>query len=396
MKLKIGAVILAAGGSKRFGAPKQLLLVDNKRMLQHVIDLVQSIGFAQVALVLGANKEEIERQLLLDKNSEVVFNPDWEKGQSTSVRKGVEVLEKNCDAIMFFLADQPFISQNLVRSEIEAFGNLGPEILVPVFDVARGNPVIFSKSCFKELKILEGDQGGRAIFKNHKIYELPWAEKEENKDIDTLEEYGEVMNKINNAHSHLSGIILAAGLSSRMKKSKLVLPWGEHTILGTVITVFQKAGMGEIVVVTGGYREVVEQEAAKYHVQSVFNQNFENGEMADSLKAGISNIMNHDTSAVFVALADQPGISSYDIEEMAKLYESEKPKMIIPSYEMRRGHPWLIDRSLWNSVLKIKPPRTMRDFIEENKAEIVYYIVKKSNILDDLDTPEDYERLRPR
>ncbi len=393
--MKIGAVILAAGGSKRFGTPKQLLLINNKRMLQLVLDLVHRIGFSQVVLVLGAYKEEIEDQIQFDQNLEVVFNPDWEKGQSTSVRKGVEVLEKNCDAIMFFLGDQPFISQRLVRAETSAFGDHSPEILVPVFDGARGNPVIFSKACFAELKNLEGDQGGRAIFNDHKIFELSWAEKEENKDIDTLAEYGAIMSN-NIAHSQLSTIILAAGLSTRMNQPKLVLPWGDHTILGTVITSFQKAEMGEIVVVTGGYREVVEKEAAKYHVETVFNKDFENGEMADSLKTGLSFLMTKDTQAVFVALADQPGISSYDIEQMAKLYESQKPKMIIPSYEMRRGHPWLIDRNLWESVMQLHHPLTMRDFIEANKNEIVYYLVKQSNILDDLDTPEDYERLRPR
>lgn len=393
--MKIGAVILAAGGSKRFGTPKQLLLVNNKRMLQHVLDLVHGIRFTQVVLVLGAYKEEIEDQLQLYEDFEVVFNPDWEKGQSTSVRKGVEALEKNCDAIIFFLADQPFTSQRLVRAEISAFGDHSPEILVPVFDAVRGNPVIFSKARFEELKSLKGDQGGRALFNKHKIFELSWAEKEENKDIDTLAEYGAIMSN-KNAHSQLSTIILAAGLSTRMNEPKLVLPWGENTILGTVITSFQKAGMGEIVVVTGGYREVVEKEAARYHVESVFNKDFENGEMADSLKTGLSFLMNKDTRAVFVALADQPGISSYDIEEMAKLYYSEKPKMIIPSYEMRRGHPWLIDRSLWESVMKLHRPLTMRDFIEENRNEIVYYLVKQSNILDDLDTPEDYKRLRPR
>lgn len=159
-------------------------------MLQWVIDLVQSIDFARIVLVLGAKKTEIEAKLQVSECIDIVDNPDWRLGQSSSVRKGVELLEKDCDAIMFFLGDQPFITKALVEREIEVYTESKPEILVPVFDGTRGNPVIFSKNCFSELRKIHGDQGGRAIFRNHPIYELSWSNVGENRDIDNSGDLG--------------------------------------------------------------------------------------------------------------------------------------------------------------------------------------------------------------
>ncbi len=203
------------------------------------------------------------------------------------------------------------------------------------------------------------------------------------------------MEKRQNAHRNISTIILSAGLSTRMKQPKLVLPWGKDTILGTVISAFKDAEVGDIVVVTGGSRELVEQEATKHNAKTVFNPKYENGEMVDSLKAGLAKIMDGNSTATFVALADHPFISSHDIRGMIDLYNKGKAKLIVPSYSMRRAHPWLIDRELWPDVMKIEPPDTMREFVNAHSNLIAYYIVEMSKILEDLDTPEDYERLRP-
>jgi molybdenum cofactor cytidylyltransferase len=71
-------------------------------------------------------------------------------------------------------------------------------------------------------------------------------------------------------------------------------------------------------------------------------------------------------------------------------------KLIIPSYAYRRGHPWLIPAMYIDEISKIKFPETMKSFIQRHENEIEYYLVKRSNILADLDTPEDYQRLKPK
>jgi molybdenum cofactor cytidylyltransferase len=69
--------------------------------------------------------------------------------------------------------------------------------------------------------------------------------------------------------------------------------------------------------------------------------------------------------------------------------------LVIPSYQMRRGHPWLVSRSLWNELLELKPPETLRSFLNRHLEDIHYVEVDNAGILLDLDTPGDYEKHKP-
>jgi len=68
---------------------------------------------------------------------------------------------------------------------------------------------------------------------------------------------------------------------------------------------------------------------------------------------------------------------------------------MIPSYQMRRGHPWMLDRSLWAAALELRLPTTLRDFLNQHASLIHYLPVDTVSVLQDLDTPGDYERFRP-
>ncbi len=190
-------------------------------------------------------------------------------------------------------------------------------------------------------------------------------------------------------------IVLAAGRSSRMGRSKIVLPWGDTTVIGKILASFLAAGLTDIVVVTGGYRELVEKESSHFPVKTAFNRDFENGEMADSVKTGL-RALGADCEAVFIALGDQPAISSTDVKAMVKEVQLHPEALLIPSYSMRRGHPWLIPQKYFSELDQIQPPQTLRDFIQSHESDIRYYLVKESDILSDLDTPEDYQKLKPK
>jgi CTP:molybdopterin cytidylyltransferase MocA len=161
-----------------------------------------------------------------------------------------------------------------------------------------------------------------------------------------------------------------------------------------VISEYKKAGIAHVIVVTGGYREEVEREARQNGAIPAFNPDYQNGEMADSLRTGLREIIEAEYEATFIALGDQPGIQSDDIQNMANLFQEKQPALIIPSVHMRRGHPWLIARSLWNEIMELPPTKTMKDFIDDHKDQITYYITQHPMILQDLDTPEDYEKYR--
>jgi molybdenum cofactor cytidylyltransferase len=83
------------------------------------------------------------------------------------------------------------------------------------------------------------------------------------------------------------------------------------------------------------------------------------------------------------------------VQQVLAEYERTRAALVVPSYQMRRGHPWIVDRSLWPEVLRLRPPATMRDLFSTLDDCIHYVLVGASTILLDLDTPEDYQRYRP-
>jgi molybdenum cofactor cytidylyltransferase len=187
----------------------------------------------------------------------------------------------------------------------------------------------------------------------------------------------------------IAALILAAGNSKRMGSPKMSLPWGDTTVLGQVLEVFKAAAVGYVLVVTGGAREGVEKIASAAGAQTVFNPDFAKKEMLSSLQAGLQ-ALPADANAALIALGDQPQIQLDTVTAIATAYSQTRAALIVPSYHMRRGHPWLIARELWGQILSMQPPQTPRDFLNERAAEIQYVELDTASVLQDLDTPEDY------
>lgn len=192
----------------------------------------------------------------------------------------------------------------------------------------------------------------------------------------------------------ISAIILAAGESKRMGQPKMLLPWGEVTIIEHVISVFIRAGIEELLVVTGGAREKVEEIIREYPVRPIHNQGYTTGEMLSSLQCGL-RALSSQTQATFIGLGDQPQVEEGSVRMIYEAYRRKRSGLIVPSFQMRRGHPWLVARPLWNEILEMKSPGSPRDFLNKHASEIEYVNVNTSSILADLDTPEDYQRSHP-
>jgi molybdenum cofactor cytidylyltransferase len=92
---------------------------------------------------------------------------------------------------------------------------------------------------------------------------------------------------------------------------------------------------------------------------------------------------------------DQPQIQVGSVQVILQEYESTGASLIVPSYQMRRGHPWLVARELWNEILEMRSPESPREFLNRHAKEIKYINVNTPSILADLDTPEDYLKSRP-
>jgi molybdenum cofactor cytidylyltransferase len=195
----------------------------------------------------------------------------------------------------------------------------------------------------------------------------------------------------------IAAVILAAGQSKRMGQPKMLLAWGGTTVLGQVIATFAGAGVNEIVIVTGGAFTEVENEAKllekKYPLRCVYNSLFESGEMLSSLQCGLA-ALGTQIEAALLGLGDQPQLSPMAASAVISSFQTSAAQIIVPSYNMRRGHPWLVQRNLWESLLALKPPQTVRDFLNSRAGDILY-IDTDQTILKDLDTPEEYYRDKP-
>jgi len=188
MPESVAGIILAAGASQRMGQPKPLLLWRGKPFICHVARTALDAGLTPVVIVTGARAEEV-RAALADLPVEIIYNPNWAEGQSTSVQAGLQSLPPETDAAAFLLADQPHIPAALVRALLEQHVQTGAPIVAPLIGEQRGNPVLFDRSTFPDLMSLRGDAGGRLIFSRYPAAYVPWPDPSLLLDVDTLEDY---------------------------------------------------------------------------------------------------------------------------------------------------------------------------------------------------------------
>jgi len=191
---KTAGIILAAGESRRLGSPKQLLPLGEKTMVEHIVEVALSSPLQEVVVVLGHRAEEI-RPLL--RGVKVVVNEEWPQGLSSSLCAGLRALSPQFEACLFFLADQPKVTPQLVGSLIARHRRTLAPIVAPRFRGQRGNPVLFARSLFPELLALQGEEGGRSLIEEHR-HLVEWVEVDSGDyflDIDTLEDLKHLRNK---------------------------------------------------------------------------------------------------------------------------------------------------------------------------------------------------------
>lgn len=196
----------------------------------------------------------------------------------------------------------------------------------------------------------------------------------------------------------IGAVVLAAGQSRRMGRPKLCLPWGTTTILGQVITTLGSAGLDEIVVVTGAARQEVEALviglAGQLPLHTVHNPDYAQTDMPGSVQTGL-RALSAQVEAALIVLGDQPQVRQRTVKLVLEAYKNHRAGLVIPSYNKRRGHPWLAARRLWPSLLSLTSEQTLRDFLSAHTAEILYVPIEDDSILRDVDTPEQYASEKP-
>ena len=186
---RVAGIVLAAGKSTRYGDTKQILPWKGTTLAAHSARVAIESGLDPVIVVVGCQSEKVKKELE-GLSVHLVNNPDFESGQSSSLRKGLEALPPSAGAAVFLLADQPLITADIIQKIVSAHRQLFAPVCLPVFEGKRGNPVLFDKSLFSELLELRGDTGGREVIERHqsRIATVP-SGRSILLDIDTPEDY---------------------------------------------------------------------------------------------------------------------------------------------------------------------------------------------------------------
>lgn len=162
------ALVLAAGGSRRLGQPKQLIRMNGESLLRRTARLAIVAGCDPVLVVLGADAE-LMRLEAAGLGVECIVNEEWEQGMASSLRCGVEKL-RGCDidSLMVLVCDQPRLSQAILGSLIAAHHRTRPDITASTYGGVKGVPAIFDRKVFPTLAALKGDEGARKVIANPK------------------------------------------------------------------------------------------------------------------------------------------------------------------------------------------------------------------------------------
>ena len=183
-------------------------------------------------------------------------------------------------------------------------------------------------------------------------------------------------------------VIVAAGMSTRMKAFKQLMNVGDMTMAERVINNFLDAGISEIVMITGFKGLEVEERLKDYKVTFIRNEDYESSQMFDSAKLGLEYLQNR-CDKVFFTPVDVPFFKA----ETVKLLMESQGKLICPSFNMKKGHPVLIDSSLISDILSYNGEGGLKGALSACCKNPLFVNVRDEAILYDADTPEDFKKL---
>lgn len=193
----------------------------------------------------------------------------------------------------------------------------------------------------------------------------------------------------------IGAVVLAAGRSARMGSPKQLLRIGGGVVLEVVMESVRSARVDEVVLVLGFAAEEIQRQIAPKVLEGVtvvVNQRFEEG-MAGSLHEGLS-ALGADVDAALIVLADQPFVRAATLDRIVERYHAVGGEIVIPAYGGKRGNPVLLGREIFAEAMALKGDTGCRAIFAQHASGITEIDVDDPGILQDMDTREDYERLR--
>lgn len=187
-------------------------------------------------------------------------------------------------------------------------------------------------------------------------------------------------------------VILAAGNAKRMKQSKQLLPWGNSSLLGNVITNVLSTDADEVFVVLGAYKDEIKERTDLSQVITLVNENWQQG-LGSTIAIATAEIDKKypNISAVLLVLADQPFISSSHLNKMIELHKKDKEAIIMTKKDDYKGVPVLFPKKYFSELILLSNDEGAKQIINRNKNGVKELVTNDDTT--DIDTFETYERL---
>ncbi len=190
----VTGLVLAAGGSKRLGRPKQLLPYGHSTLLDHVLAVARECPFDQLLCVLGAGAGEVRGAVDLA-GVEVVENPHFGEGCSSSIAAALDALDPRSEILVLMLGDQPSVSAATVAKLLAGRGDA--PLAACAYADGRGHPLAFARRTFAELATLHGDKGVWKLLDRYGPHVVEVAiDGPIPRDVDTWEDYEALADEV--------------------------------------------------------------------------------------------------------------------------------------------------------------------------------------------------------
>ena len=163
----ISAILLAAGQSKRMkGENKLTKKIQDIPLIKHSVENILASSVDELIIVLGYQKEIVEKIISKNEKIKFVFNNDFKSGMASSIKVGINHLSDNSESFFICLADMPMVSSNIYDFLIKSKNQ--KDILVPTYKGQQGNPILFNKSMKEKIMSIDGDAGAKKILELNK------------------------------------------------------------------------------------------------------------------------------------------------------------------------------------------------------------------------------------
>src|SRR5690606_16970438 len=186
------ALILAAGGSRRLGRPKQLEPWGDSTLLGRVVSVAREMPVDEIWVVVGAESEKILAETDLG-DAGVIENPEWEEGIASSLRVGLDALTRlsRVERVVIMMGDQPDVSPEVVERLLEEHKRAKRPVSIPKYRYTLGNPVVVDRSLWSRVMSLEGDEGVRRRGRGHPEWaDAVWCDVLQPRDVNSEEDVG--------------------------------------------------------------------------------------------------------------------------------------------------------------------------------------------------------------